>query len=224
MSLLKILKLVGGSIIDKPLEIIDNQLNFYQQRKNAAHDQKLRQEEARFNQQLELDRQKFNAELDDMIADKELERSKKILDAIKEYQITMAESSKSIHESLGKMTIELRRQAHDLMEEKKQAYLQMQKNATAAAMDQLKMIRSEFPEGSMEYQIMGEAVRSQLVGIVESSNSFMKMIDADFAKMTDNLDMISRNAAENPNQYISMTLGNLISNQLRGGNDTKLLK
>jgi len=127
MSLLKILKLVGGSIIDKPLEIIDNQLNFYQQRKNAAHDQKLRQEEARFNQQLELDRPKFNAELDDMITDKEIERSKKILGAIKEYQITMAESSQSIHESLGRMTIELRRQAHDLMEEKKQIYLQMQK-------------------------------------------------------------------------------------------------
>ena len=86
------------------------------------------------------------------------------------------------------------------------------------------MIRSEFPEGSMEYQIMGEAVRAQLVGIVESFNSFMKMIDADFAKMTDNLDMISRNAAENTNQYISMTLGNLMSNQLRGGGDPRLLK
>lgn len=224
MSLFKVLKLVGGSIIDKPLEIIDNQLKFYQQRKNAEHDQKLRQDEARFMQQLELDRQKFNAELDDMIADKEIERSKKVLDAIKEYQITMAESSKSISESLGKMTIELRRQAHDLMEEKKQSYQKMQKEATNNAMEQLKMIRNEFPEGSMEYQIMGEAVRAQLVGIVESSNSFMKMIDADFAKMTDNLDMISRNAAENTNQYISMTLGSLISNQLCGGNDTKLLK
>ena len=86
-------------------------------------------------QQLELDRQKLNAELDDMIADKEIERSKKILDAIKEYQITMAESSKSINESLGKMTIELRRQAHDLMEEKKQIYQKMQKEATNNAME-----------------------------------------------------------------------------------------
>ncbi|MBR4903889.1 MAG: hypothetical protein IKZ53_04395 [Selenomonadaceae bacterium] len=223
MSLMKVLKLVGGSIIDKPLEIIGRQCEFYQQRKNAAHDQKLRQEEAEFMQKLELDRQKFNAELDDMIADKEIERSKKILDAIKEYQITMAESSKSINESLGKMTIELRRQAHDLMEEKKKTYQQMQKDATNNAMEQLKIIRSEFPESSMEYQIMGEAVRAQLVGIVESSNSFMKMIDADFAKMTDNLDMISRNAAENTNQYISLTLGGLISNRLSGG-DKKLLK
>ncbi|MBQ7454539.1 MAG: hypothetical protein IJS69_05780 [Selenomonadaceae bacterium] len=224
MGLMKILKFLGGNIIEKPIEIVGKQLEFYQQRKNAAHDQKLLQEEAQFMQKLELDRKKFNAELDAMVSDKEVERGKKILDAIKEYQITMAESSNSIYESLGKMTIELRRQAHDLMEEKKQAYLQMQKNATATAMDQLKTIRSEFPEGSMEYQFMGDAVRDQVVGIVESSNSFMKMIDADFAKMTDNLDMISRNAAENTNQYISMTLGSLIPNQLRGGGDTKLLR
>lgn len=224
MSLMKVLKLVGGSLIDKPLEIIDNQLRFWQERKNTAQAQQLKQEEMRFMQQLELDRQKFNAELDDMIADKEIERGKKILDAIKEYQLTMAESSKSINESLGKMTIELRWQAHDLMEEKKKNYQQMQKDATNNAMEQLKMIRSEFTEGSMEYQIMGDAVRAQLVGIVESSNSFMKMIDADFAKMTDNLDLISRNAAENTNQYISMTLGSLMPNQLRGGGDRKLLR
>ena len=39
MGLMKILKLVGGSIIDKPLEIIDNQLRFWQERKNAAQSQ-----------------------------------------------------------------------------------------------------------------------------------------------------------------------------------------
>ncbi len=43
MNWLKALKLVGGSVIDKPLEIIDKQLKFYQERKNAAHDQKLKQ-------------------------------------------------------------------------------------------------------------------------------------------------------------------------------------
>ena len=222
-AIFKILKLVGGSIIDKPLEIIDNQLKFYQERKNAAQSQQLKQEEAKFQQQLELDRQKFNAELDDMIARKEIERGSKILDAIKEYQITMAESSNSIYESLGKMTIELRRQAHDLMEEKKKIYQKMQKDATQNAMEQLKIIRNEFPEGSMEYQIMGEAVRAQIIGVVENTNNFIRMIDADFAKLADNLDLISRTAAENTNQYISMTFGNLLTNRMSGG-DTKFLK
>jgi len=224
MSLLKILKYVGGSIIDKPLEIIDNQLNFYQERKNAAHDQKLKQEEAQFMQKLELDTRKLNAELDEMIVDKEFERRKQLLDAIKEYQITMAESSASISTNLGKMTVEVRRQAHDLIQEKKQAYIQMQKDARDDAKEQLKQIQEDFPEGSRARTIMEDAVSEQLAAIVENSRSFMKMIDADFARITENLDLISRNAAENTNQYISMTLGNLMSKQLSGGDDAKLLK
>ena len=99
----------------------------------------------------------------------------------------------------------------------------MQKDATQNAMEQLKVIRNEFPEGSMEYQIMGEAVRAQIIGVVENTNNFIKMIDADFAKLADNLDLISRTAAENTNQYISMTFGNLLTNRMRGG-DTKFLK
>lgn len=224
MSMMKILKFLGANVIEKPLEIIDNQLKFYQERQNAAHDQKLRQEEAQFMQKLELDNRKLNAELDDMIAFKELERREQILDAIKEYQITMAQSAQSIHESLGKMTIELRRQAHDLIQEKKQAYIQMQKDARDDAREQLKQIQEDFPEGSRARTIMEDAISEQLAAIVENSRSFMKMIDADFAKMTDNLDIISRNAEENTKQYISMTLGNLMSNRLRGGDDTKLLK
>ena len=224
MSLMKVLKLVGGSIIDKPLEIIDNQLRFYQERKNIAQSQQLKQEEAKFMQQLEFDRQKFNAELDDMIASKEIERGKKVLDAIKDYQITMAQSAASINESLGKMTVELRRKAHDLIQEKKQTYVQMQNNAQEHAMEQLDKIYARFPEGSRARTMMEDAVNGQMIAIVNNAGDFMKMIDADFARMTENLDAISRNAAENTNQYISMTLGNLMTNQLRGNSDTKLLK
>ncbi|MBQ7630911.1 MAG: hypothetical protein IJS81_12000 [Selenomonadaceae bacterium] len=223
MNLAKVLKFVGGSIIEKPLEIIDKQFNFYQERKNAEHAMKLRHEDAKFQQQLELDRQKFNVELEEMIRNKDVERGAKLLDTIQEYQLTMAKCAVSIDESLEKMTIELRNQAHNLIVEKKKIYRQMQQDAMNSAMEQLKMIRSEFPEGSMEYQIMGEAVRAQIAGIIENSNSFMKMIDADFAKMTDNLDLISRNAADNANQYISMAFGNLMNNRLRG-DDTKFLK
>ncbi len=223
MSVMGVLKLIGASIVDKPLEIIDNQLRFYQERKNAEQAQQLKQEEAQFMQKLEFERQKFNAELDDMIARKEIERGALVLDAIKDYQVTMAECATSISESLGKMTIELRRQAHDLMEEKKRAYIQMQSEMRRDAQSQLKEIYADFPEGSRARTIMEDAVNEQLVIVIENSKSFMKMIDADFAKMTDNLDSISKTAQANANQYISQTFGGLISNQIRG-DDKKLLR
>ena len=90
--------------------------------------------------------------------------------------------------------------------------------------EQLKQIQEDFPEGSRARTIMEDAVAEQFAVIVENSRNFLKMIDADFLKMTDNLDAISKSAREHTDQYISMTLGGLLSNQLRGGDDTKLLK
>ena len=221
MSLLKILKLVGGSIIDKPLEIIDNQLNFYQQRKNAAHDQKLRQEEACFNQQLELDRQKLTAELDDMIARKEIERNSLIAKTIAEYQKTMAECTVSIGKSLGMMNIELRERATALVEDKQRQYSALQEAAMDKAAVQLERIYEKFPTETRARTIMENAVEKQLNNIIETSDRFMRTIDEDFSKMMDSVQRITENTMNNAGQYISPAFAN---NALRGGDDTKLLK
>lgn len=221
MSLLKILKLVGGSIIDKPLEIIDNQLNFYQQRKNAAHDQKLRQEEARFNQRLELDRQKLTAELDDMIARKEIERNSLIAKTIAEYQKTMAECTVSIGKSLGMMNIELRERATALVEDKQRQYSALQDAAMDKAAAQLERIYEKFPTETRARTIMENAVEKQLNNIIETSDRFMRTIDEDFSKMMDSVQRITENTMNNAGQYISPAFAN---NALRGGDDTKLLK
>ena len=139
MGLMKVLKFVGGSIIDKPLEIIGRQFEFYQQRKNAAQSQQLKQEEAKFMQSLEFDRQKFNAELDDMIARKEIERGSLIAQAISDYQKTMAECTISIGKSLGMMNIELRERATALVEDKQKQYSALQDAAMDKAAAQLVM-------------------------------------------------------------------------------------
>ena len=112
-------------------------------------------------QKLELDRQRFNVELEDMIARKEIERGAMILDKIRDYQITMAKCATSISESLGKMTIELRRQAHDLMEKKKRDYIKLQRDA----IKDLKKIYAEFPEGSRALsQTFGGMISNQIRG------------------------------------------------------------
>lgn len=221
MGLMKVLKLVGGSIIDKPFEIIDNQLKFYQQRKNAAHDQKLKQEEAQFMQKLEFDRQKFNAEIDDMIARKEIERNSLVMEAIAKYQRTMAECTVSIGNSLGNMNIELRERATALVEDKQRQYSALQEAAMDKASAQLERIYEKFPTETRARTIMENAVEKQLNNIIETSDRFMRTIDADFSKMMDSVQRITENTMTNASQYISPTFAN---NALRGGDDTKLLK
>ena len=222
MSLFKVLKLVGGSIIDKPLEIIGRQCEFYQQRKNAAHDQKLKQEEAQFMQKLEFDRQKFTAELDDMIARKEIERGSLVAKAIADYQKTMAECTISIGKSLGMMNIELRERATALVEDKQKQYSALQDAAMDKAAAQLENIYTKFPEESRARSIMENAVEKQLNNIIETSDRFMRTIDEDFSKMMDSVRQITENTMNNAGQYISPAFAN--NAMLRGGNDTKLLK
>jgi predicted S18 family serine protease len=222
MALMKILKLVGGSIIDKPLEIIDNQLKFYQQRKNAKNDQKLRQEEAKFMQQLDMDRQKFNAELDDMIARREIERGSLIAQTIADYQKTMAECTISIGKSLGMMNIELRERATALVEDKQKQYSALQDAAMDKASAQLEKIYAKFPEESKARSIMENAVEKQLNNIIETSDRFMRTIDEDFSKMMDSVRQITENTMNNAGQYISPGFAN--NAMLRGSGDTKYLK
>jgi len=221
MGLMKVLKLVGGSIIDKPFEIIGRQLEFYQQRKNAAHDQKLKQEEAQFMQKLEFDRQKFNAELDDMVARKEIERNSLVMEAIAKYQRTMAECTVSIGNSLGNMNIELRERATALVEDKQRQYSALQEAAMDKAAVQLERIYEKFPTETRARTIMENAVEKQLNNIIETSDRFMRTIDADFSKMMDSVQRITENTMTNASQYISPAFA---SHALRGGDDTKLLK
>ena len=221
MSLMKVLKLVGGSIIDKPLEIIDNQLKFYQERQNVAQAQKLKQDEAKFMQQLEIDRQQFNAELDDMIARKEIERKSLVMEAIANYQRTMAECTVSIGNSIGNMSIELRERATALVEDKQKQYSALQDAAMDKATAQLEKIYEKFPEESRARSIMENAVEKQLNNIIETSDRFMRTIDEDFSKMMDSVQRIAEGTMNNAGQYISPSF---VNHTMIQGSDKKLLR
>lgn len=221
MGLMKVLKLVGGSIIDKPLEIIDNQLKFYQERKNIAQSQQLKQEEAKFMQQLEFDRQKFNAELDDMVARKEIERNSLVMEAIANYQRTMAECTVSIGNAIGNMSIELRERATALVEDKQKQYSALQDAAMDKATAQLERIYEKFPTESRARTIMENAVEKQLNNIIETSDRFMRTIDADFSKMMDSVQRIAEGTMTNAGQYISPSF---VNNAMIQGSDKKLLR
>lgn len=217
MGALNVLRVLGGGvverIIDRPLDIIQQNLQYYQARKNSESEQKLRQEEAKFQQELEIEGRKRNAELDALIAEKEIERSAKIAESIANYQKVMAECSVSIGKSLGLMNIELRERATALVMEKQEQYKQLQESATEKAMAQLESISKKFPDGSTANEKMTDSVVKQLDNIVETSNRFMKTIDEDFSKMMDNIGRITEKTMENANQYISPTFAKAMANQ-----------
>ena len=92
--------------------------------------------------------------------------------------------------------------------------------ATEKAMAQLENISAKFPEGSKANEMMTASVVKQLDNIIETSNNFMKTIDADFSKMMDSIGRITESTMLNANQYISPTFAKSIA----ASDDTKLLK
>ena len=209
MSAANILKVIGGGvverIIDRPMDIIQQNLEFYNERKNKEQEQKLRQEEAKFQQELEIENRKRNAEIDALIAEKEIERNAKIAESISNHQKIMAECSVSIGKSLGLMNVELRERATSLVMEKQKQYKELQDAATEKAMTQLENIVAKFPEGSKAGDMMTDAVIKQLNNIIDTSNKFMQTIDEDFSKMMDSIGRITEKTITNANQYISPT-------------------
>ena len=229
MGALKILQVIGGGvlerIVDRPLDIIQQNLEFYQTRKNKKLEQELQQDEAKFQQELELENRKRNAELDALIAEKEIERSSKIAESISNYQKVMAECSVSIGKSLGMMNIELRERATSLVMQKQEQYKELQESATEKAMAQLENIANKFPEGSKANDMMTDTVIKQLNNIIDTSNKFMQTIDADFSKMMDSIGRITEKTMTNANQYISPTFAKAMANNSTDENpEMKLLK
>ena len=201
--LIKILQGAGAAIIERPLSIIERQLAASNERKSKELEQQLRHEDAKFIQDLELENRRINAEIDAQIAARELERQKKMMDAVESYQIRMAECGRSIGNSVGLMSEELRDRAIKLVSEHSQNYRDLQYKATERAMEQLETIHQKFPEGSKAREIMEDAVAKQLNNIIETSEHFIQTIDEDFKNLLANVDQITRNSIENSNQYIA---------------------
>ena len=209
-----------GDVLYRPFEFIGQQVDFYQQRKNAAQAQKIRQEEARFNQQLDLERQKFNAELDDFIARKEIERNTLIAQSIANYQKTMAQCAVSIGKSLGEMHVDLLERATELVNDKRKELKALQDEAMDTAVAQMEKISTLKSESARK--MLESKVDKILDGVIERSNEFMKTLDREFSEMTKTIKDTTQTTMINAQKYVSPTFAkNSIPSQT---GDKKLLE
>ena len=209
-----------GELIWRPFDFVDKQVEYYQQRKNMAQAQQIRQAEELFNQEMEQKRQSFYAELDDFIARRGIECGALIAQSIANYRKTMAECTVSIGRSLGEMHMELLDNATVLVRRKQDELKKVQDEAINTAIVQLERISTM--ENDLGRNILENAVEKTLDGIIDRSNEFMKKIDKEFSDMMKSIHTTTDAAMINAQQYISPTFAKN-SMQLQGG-ETKLLE
>ena len=227
-----VISVVGG-IITKPFELIGDQLDHWQGRKDAEQrhrqdlekarseqeraqiQQRFEQEQAQQQQQFdarqEEQRQRFQAELDDLVARKEIERAALVAQSIANYKKTMAECAVSIGESLGKMRIELLAEATRLVNEQQRICEEVNTRAFKSADNIFREI-ADLPE--RQQVIMEKQIDKYLSDALDATKTFLETVDSEFKRLNSDIIVISTQTIEQA--YIPLkTDGALIGGKIK---------
>ena len=195
--------------VDAVCKFIEEPLNFFEHRRNlkamdraAKIEADKRQQEAelavftaRKEAELQADQKRWDAEINEMIAEQEARRRNELVESIKRYQIELATASREIVNSIGLMSIELRRQANDLVQERTAVYRKMQQTATDEAMTKLEEIQQRFAKN--------ESVRTRMEdSVIHSAEKFIDELAEDLKRLNQNTDTLTQKSMDSVNRYL----------------------
>lgn len=187
-------------------------------------DNKIKSDMKRLDIEIELNRQKgtiqnlaeerkINEEINEMIYDNQLKRQEKMINAARRYQQELGEASVKLSDSIGKMSVELRALAWNLVQQKTNEYTNMQNIAIDSAQKRLSDLEKQFPNGGKGKEIIENIISIQLANIIENSTNFIKTMNDDVSNMTNNIDEITKLAKLNIDKYLSPMITKSISNE-----------
>lgn len=186
---------------ERELKKMDKQADI--EMKMQANAAELEAFNARQKAELEIDRKRWNAEIDQMIAEQEDARKDKLVEAIKNYQITLATATKDIVESMGLMSIELRRQANELVKERTDQYIALQAKAMDDAEKRLIEIGEKFASNERVRTRMEDSVINNMDTILENGDKFIKELSEDLKQLNQNTDILMNEGMQNINKYLA---------------------
>ena len=98
--------------------------------------------------------------------------------------------------------MELREKANELVQQKTESYIEMQKKAETAAMERLEEIDVRFANNERVRIRMEDSVIDNMNAIIDHANELMKEIAADFKRLNQNTDDLMRMGMENTNRFL----------------------
>jgi len=185
-----------GTIISTPIQAICNSIaeksKMKMQMKMDEH--KLEIEARRVRTELEkkqnlakidADIRRWNEEINDFIAQKEIERNKKILDAIMLYQRTMLEDYASIMANISAMELRLADTAHKIVIARTEDYMKLQEKAKKQFYDEVREIREICPDNAEMQKNLIETAQAQRMVILNSSQEMISTLNKDITRINE---------------------------------------
>lgn len=208
-------------IIYKPVEAIcdwvEEPLKKWEHKRKMdanAQDAQAKENMRRLEAELEMEREqqaaelqaqskRWDAEIQQMIAEQEDARRDKFVEALYNYQKQLASAYREIVNSVGEMSLELRRKANDLVLEKTQAYMEIQQKAKLQAKQELKEIKDEFFESDPEtYHMLVNDIRQECHTMVDTAAQCIIELKEDLKRLNENSDILMREGLAAVNKYL----------------------
>jgi hypothetical protein len=179
-----------------------------QSRIKAESDARIREKESEAN--LAINTQRLDRELEEWVKDQEIVRFERVTEAVMRYRQQFVEMNNNAIFAIGEMQIELRRRAHDLVEEKTRRYRALQSEALDEAMADLARIEQQFAGNPVARQMLEIAVQNKLTMIIDGAGSLMKELNVDLKLLSESITRL----ADRGEEFVSIHLQQFHTRQL----------
>lgn len=169
---------------------------------------------------LDIDIRRWNAEIDQMISEQDDARRDRLVEALKRYQIDLANASTEIANSIGIMSIELRERANGMLLEKTKEYMKLQEEAQNVAMNRLEEIQTRFANNERMRMRMEDSVINSMDSVVDAAGRFITELSDDLKRLNQNTDELMRLGIANTNKYLEPMAGAMGVNLLEHSKNT----
>ena len=183
------------------------QIDAATERKKMDLNHKLEMEMKQLGVDLELERNRKEAELRQWEKDVDFTRQKETLDAIEEYQRNMGTTAVEIGNAIGQMSIDLQSKAQDMIVEKTKLFREQQIEALHAANQGIKEIQEMYTEDNELKTEIIKPYTEMMTNVVRETNAFVMDIKDSMKQLSQNINNITATVLKNTDEYIKPLCG-----------------
>lgn len=166
-------------------------------------EQELAQKAQRESAELDADIRRWNAEIDEMIADKEMERHDRLVESLKKYQLDLANAIMDIVENLNSMSIEIRKQAIDLITDKTKEFCDLKQDVRKQADARMAEIARLYANNERVRIRMEDSILDDMDQVITEANKLIHILAEDMKQLIANSDEMERIGWDTIQKYVS---------------------
>lgn len=187
-----------SSWLEEPLRYTEHR----REMKSAKQAAELEVWRAQEQEKLRQAANKADADLQAMADDAQFARNKAAVEAIKQYQIDLAKANEMMIENIGRMSLELRAEAQEMMISYTDRYRAQQDEALRKADARMAEIQERYANNDRIREKMEDTVIVQMTSIINFADEFVGELSKDLKRINELTDDLTRQAMENTQRVI----------------------